>query len=503
MQNIVKRIKPHLIEEIMTRTPLSLATQLTKRLNNNIYFKREDTTPVHSFKLRGAYHKIRQLSPKQLACGVITSSAGNHAQGVALSAQKLNIKASIVMPKITPKIKIDAVQEFGAQVILFGDNYDQAYQFALKQAKMSGQTFIHPFDDVDVIAGQATIGVELLEQLDNIDYIFIPVGGGGLISGVAAYVKHHQPHIQIIGVEPIESPALERSRAEKSHIVLEEVGLFADGVAVQKVGEHTYRLVEQLVDDMVLVSNDEMCAAIKDVYNQTRSIVEPSGALSVAGAKSYLANNNLQDKNIITILSGANVNFNRLRHIAERAEIGEHKEAIFAVTIPEKSGSFLEFCQTLEGYAITEFNYRYASNQNNSHSQTAHIFVGIGLNDAKDKQQLTHQLSQNYSLVDMTDNELAKTHIRYMVGGVNKVENEVLYRFTFPEKPGALLKFLANIGTHWNISLFHYRNHGADYGRVLVGFQAVDTAQLEQQFDKLSYQYDNETNNIAYQYFLK
>ena len=496
MKNIVNKIQAHLISEIMDKTPLEFANQLSHRLNNKLYFKREDTTPVHSFKLRGAYHKIRQLSDAQLACGVITSSAGNHAQGVALSAQKLGIKATIVMPKITPKIKIDAVRELGANIVLHGNNYDESYQFSQMEAKRTGQVFIHPFDDIDVIAGQATIAIELLEQLKKIDYIFIPVGGGGLISGIAAYVKHHQPSIKIIGVEPIESPALTRSMVEKKHIILEEVGLFADGVAVQQIGKESFRLATQLIDDTVLVSNDETCAAIKDVYDQTRSIVEPSGALSVAGAKRYIAQNKLYNKNIITILSGANVNFNRLRHIAERAEIGENKEMVFAATITEKAGSFLTFCQSLGNHTITEFNYRYSS------KKEAYIFVGIALENPLEKQILLSRLEKTYKIVDMSDNEMAKTHIRYMVGGRKTIDNEIIYRFIFPEYPGALLKFLNNIGTNWNISLFHYRSHGADFGRVLVGFQVDNVKKLEQQLNQLKYQYYPESNNIAYQYFL-
>lgn len=496
MQNIVNRIRLERIYEVMQKTALDKATQLSEQLGNQLYLKREDTTPVHSFKLRGAHHKIRSLTQVQLKKGVISSSAGNHAQGVAFSARKLGIPATIIMPKITPKIKIDAVKSLGASTQLFGDNYDEAYQFAHELALKNGQTFIHPFDDVDVIAGQATVALELLEQLNHIDYIFVPVGGGGLIAGIASVIKTHKATIKIIGVEPIESPALTRSIKENKRVILDDVGIFADGVAVQQIGQESLRLAKALVDGTILVSNDEMCAAIKDIYNETRNIVEPSGALALAGIKRYSQQQQLKQQNIVGIISGANMNFDRLRYVAERAEIGEHKEAIFAATIPEQAGSFLAFCQALDGHSITEFNYRYA------HDKEARIFVGISFENRGDKTRLLHRLQNQYPLVDMSDNEMAKMHIRYMVGGRQSTANEVLYRFIFPERPGALLKFLKNIGTNWNISLFHYRNHGSDFGRVLVGFQAQNTKILEHSFDKLGYQYHNETNNIAYDYFL-
>ncbi len=497
MHNIVKRIKRDVVREVVAKTRLDFADQISARINNQIYLKREDLTPVHSFKLRGAYHKIRTLSKQQLAKGVITCSAGNHAQGVAFSAQKLGIDATIVMPKITPQIKVDSVKSFGATVKLFGNNFDEAVVFAKQLAEQQQQAFIHPFDDLDVIAGQATIAYELLEQLDNIDYIFVPVGGGGLISGIASVIKTEQPDIKIIGVEPIDSAALTKSIQKNTHVILDEVGIFAEGVAVKKVGVETLRLAKGLVDDTVLVSNDEMCAAIKDIYNQNRHIVEPSGALALAGAKRYSQEKQLKSKNVISIVSGANMNFDRLRYVAERADLGENNEAIIAVTIPEQAGSFLAFCQLLDNHGITEFNYRYAGNNQ------ARVFVGVALKEGlSEKQALIVKLSKSFDVLDMSDNTIAKTHIRYMVGGRANVEDEVLYRFEFPERPGALLEFLQKVGKQWNISLFHYRNHGADFGRVLIGLQAQNTTELERRFDELGYFYQNETDNTAYQYFL-
>lgn len=497
MKNIVAKIEANLVYEVMDKTALEVAPLLSQRLGNTIYFKREDQTPVHSFKLRGAYHKMRKLTKTQLAKGIITSSAGNHAQGVALSAQKLGAEAIIVMPKTTSTIKVEAVKNFGGKVELHGNNYDEARDFAENIAKKTGATFIHPFDDPDVIAGQATIGVELLEQLSKIDYIFIPVGGGGLISGVAAVIKTHSPNTKIIAVEPTESSALSRSMAAGKQVVLEQVGLFADGVAVHKIGDAAFRLSPDLVDEAILVSNDEICAAIKDIYNETRSIVETSGALSVAGAKRYIDDFGLRGQNIITILSGANLNFDRLRFIAERADLGEQKEAIIAVTIKEEIGSFLNFCKLLGQSVITEFNYRYGD------SDKARIFVGVALTDGEaEKIAIIARLKKDFKVLDMSDNSMAKTHIRYMVGGHSRAENEVIYRFEFPEYPGALLNFLQKIGNNWNISLFHYRNHGADFGRILIGLQASDTDILEQSFDELGYFYQNETDNPAYRYFL-
>jgi threonine dehydratase len=495
--SIIKLANNSRVYDVVDTTPLTLAFQLSKRLANNVYLKREDELAIHSFKLRGAYQKISSLSVEQVAKGVVASSAGNHAQGVALSAQKLGIKAVIVMPLSTPKIKVNAVEQLGGKVILHGDVYDDAYKYAKQLEKQQDLVFIHPYDDIEVMSGQATISKELLEQLPNIDKIFIPVGGGGLIAGMATYIKHYAPNIKIIGVEPQDSSTLYEAFKQNKRVILPEVGRFADGVAVKQIGKKTFEIAKQVVDEVVLVSNDEICAAIKDIYEDVRAIAEPAGALATAGIKKYVAQHSLQGENLISIVSGANVNFDRLRYISERADIGEYNEAIIAVTIDEKPGSFLKFCQMLKQHSITEFNYRYGfENQ-------ARIFVGVSLNKGlSEKKQLINKLSKAFDVLDMSDNSIAKTHIRYMVGGRSNCDNEVLYRFEFPERPGALLNFLEKIGTNWNISLFHYRNHGADFGRVLIGLQAQDVANLEQNFDEIGYFYQNETNNKAYQYFL-
>ncbi|SFV79984.1 Threonine dehydratase biosynthetic [hydrothermal vent metagenome] len=497
MQSIVDLANNTSVYDVASVTPLCLAHQLSARTKNNIYLKREDELVVHSFKLRGAYQKISGLSAEQAKKGVVASSAGNHAQGVALSAKKLGIEAVIVMPLSTPKIKVRSVEQLGGKVVLHGDVYDDAYQYAKQLEQDQDLVFIHPYDDVEVMAGQATIAKELLEQLPSMDKVFIPVGGGGLIAGMATYIKHYAPNIQIIGVEPEDSPTLYQALRDGKRTVLPEVGRFADGVAVKQIGEKTYPIAKEVVDEVVLVSNDEICAAIKDIYEDMRSIAEPAGALATAGVKKYLEKNNIESENIVSIISGANVNFDRLRYISERADLGEQNEAIIAVTIDEKPGSFLKFCQLLDNHAITEFNYRYAP------SQQAHIFVGVALSEGlSEKQALLAKLSQSFDVLDMSDNSIAKTHIRYMVGGRADADNEVLYRFEFPERPGALLNFLKKVGSHWNISLFHYRNHGADFGRVLIGLQADDVSELERSFDELGYFYQNETDNKAYQYFL-
>ena len=497
MQSIVDLANNTSVYDVASVTPLCLAHQLSARTKNNIYLKREDELVVHSFKLRGAYQKISGLSAEQAKKGVVASSAGNHAQGVALSAKKLGIEAVIVMPLSTPKIKVRSVEQLGGKVVLHGDVYDDAYQYAKQLEQDQDLVFIHPYDDVEVMAGQATIAKELLEQLPSMDKVFIPVGGGGLIAGMATYIKHYAPNIQIIGVEPEDSPTLYQALRDGKRTVLPEVGRFADGVAVKQIGEKTYPIAKEVVDEVVLVSNDEICAAIKDIYEDMRSIAEPAGALATAGVKKYLEKNNIEGENIVSIISGANVNFDRLRYISERADLGEQNEAIIAVTIDEKPGSFLKFCQLLDNHAITEFNYRYAP------SQQAHIFVGVALSEGlSEKQALLAKLSQSFDVLDMSDNSIAKTHIRYMVGGRADADNEVLYRFEFPERPGALLNFLKKVGSHWNISLFHYRNHGADFGRVLIGLQADDVSELERSFDELGYFYQNETDNKAYQYFL-
>ncbi len=485
------------VYDIAKVSALSIAPQLSKRFNNQIYLKREDDQVIHSFKLRGAYQKMSSMSDEQKSKGVIASSAGNHAQGVALGASKLNIKAIIVMPTSTPKIKVQAVEQLGAEVILHGDVYDDAFQHAKKLVSEQDLCFISPYDDFEVIAGQATVAKEILSQLEEIDYVFSPVGGGGLISGMASYIKHYAPHIKVIGVEPVDSPTLFKALEANERVVLDDVGRFADGVAVKQIGALPFEIARESVDDVVLVSNDEMCAAIKDIYEDVRSVSEPAGALSTAGVKKYILEHELQGKNIVSVVSGANVNFDRLRYIAERADLGELNEAIVAVTIPEEPGSFLRFCELLDNSSITEFNYRYAAEKD------AHIFVGIKLSKGvSEKQALISRLSKSFEVIDMSDNSMAKTHIRYMVGGHANAENEVIYRFEFPERPGALLNFLKKVKTKWNISLFHYRNHGADFGRVLIGLQVDNVADLEARFDEIGYYYQNETDNKAYQYFL-
>jgi threonine dehydratase len=497
MQSIVDLANNTRVYDVASVTPLCLAYQLSTRTKNNIHLKREDELVVHSFKLRGAYQKISGLTKEQASKGVVASSAGNHAQGVALSSKKLGIESVIVMPLSTPKIKVQSVEQLGGKVVLHGDVYDDAYQYAKQLEKDQDLVFIHPYDDIEVMAGQATIAKELLQQLPNMDKVFIPVGGGGLIAGMATYIKHYAPKIKVIGVEPEDSPTLYQALKDGKRTVLSEVGRFADGVAVKQIGEKTYPIAKEVVDEVILVSNDEICAAIKDIYEDVRSIAEPAGALATAGVKKYIEQNNIENENIVSIVSGANVNFDRLRYISERADLGEHNEAIIAAVIPEQPGSFLKFCQMLDNHAITEFNYRYAPNKQ------AHIFVGVALNNGlSEKEVLISKLSQSFEVLDMSDNSIAKTHIRYMVGGRADTNNEVLYRFEFPERPGALLSFLMSVGDHWNISLFHYRNHGADFGRVLIGLQVDDVKALERSFDELGYFYQNETDNKAYQYFL-
>jgi len=497
MSAIVKLADNSSVYEVAKVSPLSIATQLSKKFDNQVYLKREDDQIIHSFKLRGAYQKMSSMNDEQKAKGVIASSAGNHAQGVALGASKLNIKATIVMPTSTPQIKVRAVQELGAEVILYGDVYDDAFVHAKKLVSEKDLCFISPYDDFEVIAGQATVAKEILNQLDQIDYVFSPVGGGGLISGMASYIKHYAPHIKVIGVEPVDSPTLFKALEANERVVLDDVGRFADGVAVKQIGELPFEIAKECVDDVILVSNDEMCAAIKDIYEDVRSISEPAGALATAGVKKYILEHDLKNKNIVSVVSGSNVNFDRLRYIAERADLGEVNEAIVAVTIPEEPGSFLRFCELLENNAVTEFNYRYSA------KKEAHIFVGVKLTKGEsEKQALIAKLSNSFEVFDMSDNSMAITHIRYMVGGHANAENEVIYRFEFPERPGALLSFLKKVKTEWNISLFHYRNHGADYGRVLIGLQVEDVKELEARFDELGYYYKNETNNKAYQYFL-
>ncbi|MEK6748763.1 MAG: threonine ammonia-lyase, biosynthetic [Pseudomonadota bacterium] len=490
------------VYDVARETPLELARGLSKRLDNRVLLKREDLQPVFSFKLRGAYNKMVQLDVESRRRGVITASAGNHAQGVALAAQGMNLVAVIVMPKTTPGIKVEAVRSYGAQIILHGNTYDEALEHARGLEAEHGYTFIHPYDDPDVIAGQGTVAVEILRQHPGpIDAVFVPVGGGGLIAGVSAYIKQLRPEIKIIGVEPDDAACLHAALQKGERVVLDQVGIFADGVAVRQIGVETFRIAQHLVDEVVLASSDEICAAIKDIFDDTRSIAEPAGALAVAGMKKYIARHGLKDRTFIAIASGANMNFDRLRHVAERAELGEQREALLAVTIPEEAGSFKRFCHHLGPRGITEFNYRYAD------ARAAQVFAGIQLREgAREKEALlAHLRADGYAAVDMTDNEMAKLHVRHMVGGrAVGVQNERLIRFEFPERPGALMRFLQHLGSRWNISLFHYRNHGAAYGRVLAGIQVApqDAGEFREFLTSLGYPYWEETDNPAYTLFL-
>ncbi|MGC1308924.1 MAG: threonine ammonia-lyase, biosynthetic [Phormidesmis sp.] len=497
----LERILKARVYDVAQETPLEKAPRLSARLGNEVLLKREDVQSVFSFKLRGAYNKMAQLPPELLKRGVIAASAGNHAQGVALGAKKLGTTAMIVMPVTTPQVKVDAVKARGGSVILHGDTYDDAYAHARQLEAEKGLTFVHPFDDPDVIAGQGTIGMEILRQHQKpIHAIFVAIGGGGLISGIAAYVKRLRPEIRIIGVEPVDADAMSQSLALGDRISLKEVGLFADGVAVRQVGKETFRLAQQYVDEVILVTTDDICAAIKDVFEDTRSILEPAGALAIAGAKAYVEREGIRDESLIAIACGANMNFDRLRFVAERAELGERREAVFAVTIPEQPGSLGKFCDTLGDRSISEFNYRIAD------EQQAHIFVGIQIKDRADAGAIAQNFENSgFRTIDLTDNELAKMHLRHMVGGKSALaKNELLYRFEFPERPGALTNFVTTMSPNWNISLFHYRNHGADYGRIVVGMQVppTETPQWEAFLDTLGYRYWNESQNPAYQLFL-
>jgi threonine dehydratase len=497
----LQRILNAKVYEAAVETSLTPARNLSKRIGNKIWLKREDEQPVFSFKLRGAYNKMAHLSAEALAQGVICASAGNHAQGVALSAKKLGCRAVIVMPITTPKVKVDAVAALGGEVVLHGDSYSDAYTHATGLEREQGLTFVHPFDDPDVIAGQGTIAMELLRQHPGpIDAIFVGIGGGGLISGIAAYVKALRPEIKIIGVQTRDSDAMVRSVKAGKRVQLSEVGLFCDGTAVKLPGEETFRIVRELVDEFVLVDTDAVCAAIKDVFEDTRSVLEPSGALGVAAIKQYAAKHGCKGKTFITVTSGANMNFDRLRFVAERAEVGEQREALFAVTIPEERGSFKRFCELLGSRSVTEFNYRISG------AEAAHIFVGLSMSKPEEADKLARSFERHgFPALNLTGNELAKQHLRHMVGGHSELaKNERLYRFIFPERPGALMRFLDSLHPDWNISLFHYRNQGADYGRILVGIQVPrgDAGALREFLDTLGYPFEDETQNPVYRLFL-
>jgi threonine dehydratase len=502
-ENYVDRILKAKVYDVAVETALESAPRLSRLLNNHVWFKREDLQPVFSFKIRGAYNKIAQLSQISAQRGVICASAGNHAQGVALAARTRGIPAVIVMPLTTPEIKVLAVADLAGEIIMHGDDYDQAYEHATEIARQRGLVFVHPFDDPDVIAGQGTIAMEILRQHhgDNIDAIFVPVGGGGLISGIAAYVKSLYPRVKIIGVEPEDAAGMYESLRAGRRITLDRVGMFADGVAVRRVGEEPFRLARQYVDEVILVTTDQICAAIQDIFQDTRSIAEPAAALAVAGIKKFVAREACEERTLIAINSGANMNFDRLRYVAERADIGAQREALFAVEIPEAPGSFLRFCSLLGNHSVTEFNYRYGD------LRAAQVFVGLALTQGKSEREalLVSLAAAGFAVRDMTDNEMAKLHVRYMVGGQARgLADERLFRFEFPERPGALLKFLQAIGTDWNISLFHYRNHGSDYGRVLAGIQVPANTRTDflLHVDDLQYAYTEETDNPAYKIFL-
>jgi threonine dehydratase len=505
-EDYLQRILKARVYDVAIESPLDAAPRLSQRLGNRILFKREDLQPVFSFKLRGAYNKIAHLSPTIAANGVICASAGNHAQGVALAARHRGIPALVVMPRTSPDIKVRAVRELGAEIVLHGDGYDAAYEHALSITRERHMVFVHPFDDVDVIAGQGTVGLEIVRQTaGELDAVFVPVGGGGLIAGIAAFIKPLYPRVKIFGVQPEDSAAMHDALRAGKRVTLERVGLFADGVAVRRVGEESFALAKRYVDEIVLVSTDEICAAIQDIFEDTRSISEPAGALAVAGIKQVCVRRGWHDQRIVAVNSGANLNFDRLRHVAERADIGAEREALLAVEIPEQPGSFLKFCQSLDQRNITEFNYR------GQGGERARILVGLGLSGGHDERvALVAQLrAAGYAVTDMSGNEIAKLHVRYMIGGqardgADHGHEELLYRFEFPERPGALLRFLQAVGSRWNISLFHYRNHGSDHGRVLAGIE-VPKAQREQfllHLNELHYPYTDESANSAYRMFL-
>jgi threonine dehydratase len=502
LSDYLQKILTARVYDVALETPLELARSLSKRLGNHVLLKREDQQPVFSFKLRGAYNKMVHLGPEQLQRGVICASAGNHAQGVALAARRLGCKATIVMPVTTPKLKIDAVRALGGEAVLNGESYSEAYLHAQALEAQHGLTFVHPFDDPDVIAGQGTIAMEILRQHQGaIDAVFVAIGGGGLVSGIAAYIKSVRPEIKIIGVQMNDSNAMIQSVQAGRRVHLADVGLFSDGTAVKLVGKETFRLTRELVDDFCVVDTDAVCAAIKDVFQDTRSILEPAGALGVAAVKQYVQNHRTKGQTYVTITCGANMNFDRLRFVAERAEVGEEREALYAVTIPEERGSFKRFCELIGPRAVTEFNYRIAD------ANVAHVFVGIATANRDESEKLARNFERHgFSTLNLTDDELAKQHVRHLVGGRSELaQDERLYRFIFPERPGALMKFLSTMHPGWNISLFHYRNQGADYGRILVGIQVppTDARAFRDFLEGLAYPCQDETENPAYHLFLR
>jgi threonine dehydratase len=501
--NYLERILKAKVYDVAVETPLEAAPRLSRRLDNRVLFKREDLQPVFSFKIRGAYNKIAQLSATAAQRGVICASAGNHAQGVALAARTRGIDAVVVMPITTPEIKVQAVADLGAEIVLHGDDYDAANEHAIGLARDRNLVFVHPFDDPDVIAGQGTIAMEILRQGhgDGIEAIFVPIGGGGLIGGIAAYVKSLYPRIKIIGVEPEDAAGMFESLRAGKRITLPRVGIFADGVAVRRVGEETFRLAKQYVDEILLVTTDQICAAIQDIFEDTRSIAEPAGALAVAGIKKFVAREACTGRTLVAINGGANMNFDRLRYVAERADVGAQREALMAVELPEAPGSFLRLCELLVNRSVTEFNYRY------SDAKTAQVFVGLSIAPGLAMRSALIQSLRDsgFAVRDMTDDETAKLHVRYMVGGhPGNLEHERLYRFEFPERPGTLLNFLRAIGTQWNVSLFHYRNHGSEHGRVLAGIQVPPDTVTDflLHINQLQYPFTEETDNPAYRLFL-
>lgn len=497
----LKRILTSKVYDVAVESALEPAPLLSQRISNNLLLKREDTQAVFSFKLRGAYNKMANLTPAALNRGVIAASAGNHAQGVALSARKLGCRAVIVMPTTSPQVKIDAVRRLGGEVVLAGESFTDAYNHAQTLEKKEKLTFVHPFDDPDVIAGQGTIGMQILRQHPGpIEAIFVAIGGGGLSAGVATYVKQLRPDIKIIGVQTEDSDAMLRSVKAGRRIQLNDVGLFSDGTAVKLVGAETFKLVRKYVDDFVVVDTDAICAAIKDVFQETRSVLEPAGAMAVAAAKQYAAQHKLKGKTLVAVACGANMNFDRLRFVSERADVGEMREAVFAVSMPEQRGSFRRFCELVGERSVTEFNYRI------SDAQRAHVFVGLQVSSSGESDKIAANFRRHgFDTLDLTHDEMAKTHLRHMVGGHSALShNELLYRFEFPERPGALMRFLNTMNPDWNISLFHYRNQGADYGRILIGIQvpASDKKQFKAFLTELAYPHWNETDNPAYKLFL-